>query len=168
MNDLDATVRLALPLLSAGQAQKDLTHNEALARLDLAVQASVVAVGLATPPAAPAAGDAWIVGAAPGGAWAGQAGAIAGWTAAGWRFVRPREGMTAWSLADRRDVRFTGGAWVTGDIRGTRVIVEGVKVVGPQAAAIAAPAGGTTIEKEARAAVAAVLAMLRGHGLIAE
>ena len=168
MTDIDATTRLGLPLLAAGQAQKELTHNEALARLDVAVQASVVAVGVATPPAAPAPGEAWIVGAGAGGAWTGQAGAIAAWTAAGWRFVGAREGMTAWSIADRRDVRYSGGAWTIGELRGSRVTIDGVKVVGARGAAIAAPTGGTTVDKEAPATIGAVLAMLRGHGLIAE
>ena len=40
-----ATPRWALPLLAAGQAEKELTHNEALLLLDMAVQPSVVAVG---------------------------------------------------------------------------------------------------------------------------
>ncbi|WP_445191769.1 DUF2793 domain-containing protein [Sphingomonas sp. Tas61C01] len=168
MSGTDATIRLGLPLLAAGQAQKDLTHNEALARLDIAVQASVVAVGLAVPPAAPTAGDAWVVGAAAGGAWTGQANAIAAWTAGGWRFVDPREGMTVWSIADRRDVRYSGGTWTSGDLRGGCVLIDGVKVVGARGGAITAPAGGTVIDKEARAALAAVLAALRGHGLIAE
>lgn len=168
MSDMDATIRLGLPLLAAGQAQKEITHNEALTRLDIAVQASVVAVGLAVPPTSPAVGDAWVVGAAAGGAWAGQADAIAAWTAAGWRFVAPREGMTVWSAADRGDVRFSNGAWASGDLRGGRVLIDNVKVVGARGIAIAAPTGGTVVDREARAGIAAVLAALRGHGLIAE
>lgn len=37
MND-QTTVRLSLPLLQVGQAQKELSHNEALTLLDFAVQ----------------------------------------------------------------------------------------------------------------------------------
>ena len=39
--------------------------------------------------------------------------------------------------------------------------------VGSQAAAIGDPGGGATIDLEARACLAGVLAALRGHGLIA-
>jgi hypothetical protein len=39
--------------------------------------------------------------------------------------------------------------------------------VGPQAAAIASPAGGSIVDVEARAALGALLATLREHGLIA-
>ena len=79
----DTTARLALPFLAAGQAQKEMTHNEALARLDLVVDATVEAVGLMTPPASPLPGQAWVTGAAPTGDWMGQANALAGWTESG-------------------------------------------------------------------------------------
>ena len=91
--------RLALPLLQPGQAQKEQDHNEALARLDLAVQPAVQAVALDTPPATPGEGQCWIVGAAPSGDWSGRAGMLAGWSAGGWRYIAPVEGMVAWSLA---------------------------------------------------------------------
>ena len=44
------TSRFALPLLAAGQADKELTHNEALACLDILLQPVVQAVGLTVPP----------------------------------------------------------------------------------------------------------------------
>lgn len=145
------TGRLALPMLEPGQAQKEATHNEALATLDLATQASVMAMGVDAPPADPAIGESWIVGATPGGAWAGHALALAGWTAGGWRFVAPFEGLSAWSVADGSLARFDGAAW--------RIAARG--------AAIADPAGGSVIDVEARAGVAAILAALRAHGVIA-
>lgn len=162
-----ATDRLALPLLQPGQAQKEMSHNEALARLDLAAQASVSAAGTDSPPAEPGPGEAWIVGDSPTGDWAGHAGAIAGWSAAGWRFVAPREGMQAWVAESGGFALFADGAWHVGECRG-RLIVEGDQVVGPRAGAIGDPSGGATIDAEARAAVAAMLAALREHGLIDE
>jgi hypothetical protein len=163
----EGTVRLALPLIEAGQAQKEVTHNEALAALDLLVQAGVVASGVNTPPMSPAPGQAWVVGSAPGGAWAGQAGAVAGWTAGGWRFLTPCEGTEVWCEADGCTVRFRGGEWETGVLRGTALRIDGAAVVGPRRAAIADPAGGATVDAAARSAIAAILAALRGHGLIA-
>ncbi|MCW3834501.1 DUF2793 domain-containing protein [Sphingomonas canadensis] len=161
-----ATDRMELPMLQPGQAQKEMSHNEALARLDLAVQASVSAAGTNAPPADPAPGDAWIVGDAPSGAWAGNAGAIAGWTASGWRFLAPREGMRAW-IAESGFALYTGGEWRIGEAHG-RLIVEGVQVVGERGAAIADPSGGATVDSEARAAISALLSAMRAHGLIAE
>ncbi|HEX8485389.1 DUF2793 domain-containing protein [Sphingomonas sp.] len=144
------SARLALPYLDAGQAQKEWTHNEALALIDIAVQASVEAVGVDAPPASPAAGACWIVGAAPSGAWNGHAGAIAGWTDGGWRFLAPRPGMAAWSRADATAVRYGAQGW-----RLDRV------------APIASPTGGATVDAECRSAVVAILGALRAQGWLA-
>ena len=164
MTDLP-TPRLALPLLQPGQAQKELYHNEALARLDLAVQAAVLAFGIDSPPGGPAPGDAWIVGDAPSGAWAGHAGAIAGWTEAGWRFLAPTEGLRAWVRESDGFALFTEGAWQVGHAYG-RLIVDGEQVVGARGEAIDDPGGGTVIDLEARDAISAILAALREHGLV--
>lgn len=163
----DRSARLALPLLAAGQAQKEVTHNEALALLDLLVQPVVQAAGNDDPPAAPIAGRCWIVGALPTGEWTGQAGAIAGWTAGGWRFAAAVEGMSAWVVEGSAIARFSEGAWQIGTLAGSRLVIDGVPVTGPQAAAIGAPTGGSVIDVESRAALSALLSALRTHGLIA-
>lgn len=164
---MTGTSRWALPLLDAGQAQKEMTHNEALALLDLLVSAGVQAVGLDAPPPAPLAGQAWVVGAAPTGDWAGHPHALAGWTAGGWRFVPPREGLAVWSVSDAVSATYAGGQWRIGHIAATAVTISGVAVVGARQPAIATPSGGATADAEARAAVAEMLAALRAHGLIA-
>lgn len=161
------SARLGLPFIETGQAQKELAHNEALALLDIAVQAGIEAVGLDQPPASPTTGACWIVGTAPSGVWAGQAGALAGWTASGWRFVTPRDGLAAWDCAARQWLVRVDGAWESGTIRGERLLLAGQRVVGPRGAAIPNPSGGTTVDSEARAAVESVLTALRTHGLIA-
>lgn len=147
---MDMTARLSLPLIAAGQAQKEITHNEALALLDLLVQGSVVALGMNVPPVAPDEGECWIVGDTPTGDWSGRAGAVAGWTAGGWRFAAPREGMALWVAEDG------GLAW--------RIDSEWVLAV--PLSAIAEPAGGSVIDVEARAAIAAVLDVLVQHRLV--
>lgn len=161
------TDRLRLPLLAAAQAQKEMTHNEALTLLDAVVQPVVVAVGTTTPPPSPTPGQGWIVGPAPTGNWAGNGGALAVWTAGGWRFVAAFEGMSVWSMADAMFFRRQGGAWLGGMLSGRTLSIDGLQVVGPRAAAIAAPSGGTTIDIQARSTVATILAALRTHGLIA-
>ena len=96
------SARLDLPFLMPAQAQKHVTHNQALRRLDMLVQLSVLSVGTETPPAAPEDGDCYALGAAPGGAWAGQAGMIAGWVDGAWMFFDPAPG---WHLVDRSQDR---------------------------------------------------------------
>jgi hypothetical protein len=161
------TDRLALPLLATAQAQKEVTHNESLAMLDAVVQSVVVAVAPASVPVTPTLGQGWIVGTSPTGAWAGHAGALAVWTAGGWRFAAPFEGMTAWSLADSMVFRRAGSSWLAGVLTGKSLSLDGVQVVGARATAIAAPSGGTTVDAEARSTISTILAMLRTHGLIA-
>lgn len=160
-----ATSRLALPLLAAGQAQKEMSHNEALARLDLAVQGAAIAAGVNIPPEAPLPGQCWIVGDAPEGDWLGHADAVAGWTAGGWRFLAPFEGMRLWIPETDAFALFSGGNWRLGEAHG-RVFVAGVQVVGPRAAAIMEPIGGAVVDAEARASILAVLNVMRAHGLV--
>ncbi|WNO53537.1 DUF2793 domain-containing protein [Stakelama saccharophila] len=162
----EQTDRLALPLLQPGQAQKEMFHNEALTLLDMLVQGVVESVSADDPPAAPQAGQCWILGDAPGGAWAGMPGAIAGWTAAGWRFAGPRIGWRMWSAADRTAYRFGDGGWIADPIRPEAIVFAGEQVLGPRQPAIAAPADGATVDVQARAAIGAILSALRAHGLI--
>lgn len=163
----DTTPRLFLPLLAAGQAQKELIHNEALLLLDLLVQPVVETLGDNVPPDSPASGQAWIVGTAPGGAWAGQAGAVAGWTDGGWRFAAPHEGSRLWIRAAGLWADYRGGTWQLGHGVAASLSVGGVQVVGAQQPAIPSPTGGTVIDQAARTALAAVLDALRSHGLVA-
>lgn len=158
--------RFALPLLSAGQAQKELYHNEALAALDLLVHAAVEGHGLNTPPATPAAGQCWIVGPTPTGAWADRAGMLAGWTSGGWRFAAPRAGMIAWDSGSGYPLHHDGSDWVDGVLTGTGLNIGGVQVVGDQSAAIPNPTGGSISDVESRAAIVQILNALRTHGLI--
>lgn len=162
----DATSRLGLPFLAAGQAQKELTHNEALALADASICAAVQGIAIDVPPANPALGQCWIVGATPSGAWAGRAHALASWTAGGWRFVPPAEGLCAWVIPDRLWVVRDNGAWRVGDLRGSQLILAGQRVVGPRQTGVPAPSGGTVVDVEARAAINAIIARLSAHGLI--
>ena len=73
----ESTTILNLPYLAAAQAQKHVTHNEALRTLDAIVQISVLDRDISSPPGSPAEGDRYIVAANPTGAWSGKTGAIA-------------------------------------------------------------------------------------------
>ena len=161
----DATPRHLLPLLIPGQAQKEFFHNEALTLIDLALHAAVEAAGTVEPPAAPGDGQSWIVGAVPGGAWAGQADRIAMWTQSGWRFAAPVEGMSVWNKAAGYSMRWDGAGWSAGILAASALHVGGVKVVGARLPAVPSPSGGTVIDAEARQAIAAITAVLMSHGL---
>jgi hypothetical protein len=103
--------RLELPYLEPAQAQKHVTHNEALRNLDMLVQMTVEGFDENTPPALPITGQIFALGAAPTGDWAGQADMLALREEGGWHFVAPRVGWTA-SLAGSTDLRiWSGTAW---------------------------------------------------------
>jgi Protein of unknown function (DUF2793) len=159
------TDRLKLPLLAAAQAQKEVTHNEALALADIAIQAVVQAIAPTSVPSAPTPGQCWIVGSAPTGAWVGQAGKLAGWTSGGWRFLASFEGMQVWSIADNVMARREGANWLTGVITASAVKVSGIQVVGAQRPRVLGPTGGSTVDTQARAAIALLIAGLESHGL---
>ena len=109
---MDSSPNLILPYIIAAQAQKHVTHNEALRTLDALVQLMVLDKDLASPPGSPADGDRYIVAASPTGAWSGQAGKIAAWQDGAWAFYTPREGWRAW-LADEDKLFFWDGSdWI--------------------------------------------------------
>ncbi len=109
----DDTTILSLPLILPAQAQKHVTHNEALAVLDLIVQLAVINRTLTTAPALPAVGDRHIVAAAATGPWAGQSGRIALFTETGWQFTAPLLGWQAHVLAEGATAVFDGAGWKT-------------------------------------------------------
>lgn len=162
----ETTPRLSLPLLQAGQAQKEALHNEALVVLDAIVAGVVESVGDTVPPMAAIAGQAWIVGAMPSGDWAGQAGAVAIWTAGGWRFVPAREGMVFRHRPTGVRIERGAAAWNEGAITATSLVIGGHQIVGARLPGITEPGGGATIDTEARLAIGAIIVALETHGLI--
>lgn len=106
------TPRLALPYIVQGQAQKEVTHNDALVRLDALVDLYILDRDLSAPPASPSDGDAYIVGASPSGAWAGQAGNIAYLIDGAWRFYVPAKGLIAYIADELKMIVFTASGWV--------------------------------------------------------
>lgn len=105
------TTRLGLPLLAAAQAQKHVTHNEALLLLDGLVHLAVSSRGNTAPPAVPAEGERVLVGGAPTGAFAGEAGKIAAFDDGAWRFLQPRAGWIAHVASDGVLLLHDGTAW---------------------------------------------------------
>jgi hypothetical protein len=108
------TTNLALPLIEGAQAQKHVTHNEALRILDTLVQLAVLDRDLNAPPATPAEGQRWIVKSspAPTGAWANHGGQIAAWQDAAWQFSSAKTGWVAYVVDEGALLAWNGAAWV--------------------------------------------------------
>lgn len=139
------TPRLGLPNLFVAQAQKEMTVNEAFARIDALLHISVE--GEANdPPAAPADGECWLVGAAPTGAWSAYPGAIAYRQSGSWLFTQPTASMTVFDKSAGQTARFDGG-W-------------------QRALAVTSPTGGATEDTQARDAVAELVAALQVAGIL--
>jgi len=107
------TPNLSLPFIMPAQAQKHVTHNEAIELLDMIVQLTLEGVAAIVPASSPIDGQSWALGAPATGAWAGKDGMIASWRGGGWLFVAPQEGWTAWCKDDADLKVRTGGAWQT-------------------------------------------------------
>jgi hypothetical protein len=110
------STHLGLTYLEASQAQKHVTVNEALARIDALVQLTVLSRILATPPATPADGDRYLLPASPTGDWLGQAAKIAVRLAGQWVFVTPREGWALWVADEDVALSFNGTSWLQGSV----------------------------------------------------
>lgn len=141
-----ATPRFALPLLFSGQAQKEFYVNEAHALADALLHAACEGE-TADPPATPAEGEAWLVGAGATDAWAGEDGKLAAWQAGNWLFAAPNDGMRLFDRATGQMLLYRGG-W-------------------QRPAPPAAPSGGATIDAEARTAIADLVNALTAAGVFA-
>lgn len=108
---MSETPNLKLPYLQAAQAQKHLTHNEALQALDALVQMTVLDRNLSTPPASPIDGVRYIVGASASGAWSGHDGAIAAWQDNAWAFFTPQPGWRAYIVDEDGLAVWDGSQW---------------------------------------------------------
>ena len=139
--------RFGLPLLFAGQAQKEVFVNEAHALTDALLHPAIEGEA-DTPPAARDEGQTWLVGDTPSGAWSNHPGELASFQAGGWIFTVPRDGLRVLDLSTGQDIRFRGG-WL-------------------RPATPAVPTGGTTVDTQARAAIAALVSALIAGGLLAE
>lgn len=121
------TPRFQMPLIAPEQAQKHVTHNEALLLADAIMHPRLIEVARNSPPGSATPGATYGIGDAPTGAWQGHAGDIATRTEGGWRFLVPTEGMTGWNAAAARPILYRGGEWVN--------MFEGVDALGIGAAA---------------------------------
>ena len=142
------TGRHRLPLLVIAQASKELTHNEALARLDALVHPVCVdQVNIPPEPGNSDIGKCWLIGASPLAEWVGKSGQIAYWIGGGWRYLVPVEGMRSRILPTGLDAVFSDGQWHFPP-------------------AIVDPTAGAVIDMQARTAITTLLSYFRMIGLV--
>ncbi|WP_299499988.1 DUF2793 domain-containing protein [uncultured Roseobacter sp.] len=108
----DTSSSLSLPFIQPSQAQKHVTHNEALRILDVVTQLGVLADDQATPPAAPAEGDRYIVGDAATDAWTGHEGQVALYETGVWQYFTPNAGWRAYVTGREALVVHDGTEWI--------------------------------------------------------
>jgi hypothetical protein len=108
----DITTHLLLPYILASQAQKHVTHNEALRLLDAMVQLSVLERARTAPPASPTDGDRHIVASGATGLWAGWDLNVAFWVDGVWMRLVPRPGWLAWVEDEGLLLVYDGADWI--------------------------------------------------------
>ena len=109
---MSETYQFELPLVQAAQAQKHVTVNEALARLDAVAQMRVRADDWEIPSANSIEGEAHVVGPIASNEWLGQSGNVAVFSNGGWVFLTPKVGWRAWNTILGAEIVFDGVSWV--------------------------------------------------------
>lgn len=107
----DTSPLLSLPYLLPSQAQKHVTHNEALDLLDMLVQPVAEGVDALTPPPSPVEGEVWALGTGPTGVWAGQGHSLASWRNGAWMFLPLRPGWVVFDRTLGAVLAFDGTDW---------------------------------------------------------
>ena len=108
---MSSSPKIGLPYLDAAQAQKHVTMNESLARLDVVAAGRAETMALASPPVSPSEGDAHIVPAGASGAWTGEEGKLALYLNGGWDFIAPWSGWKLWVAGESGIAVFDGAEW---------------------------------------------------------
>jgi Protein of unknown function (DUF2793) len=125
------TTNLALPYIMAAQAQKHITHNEALRKLDAIVHISVLDRDLAAPPPSPGEGNRYLVAASASGDWTDHTDDIAAYQDGAWAFYTPNAGWVAWIADENILMIWDGASWTTVGVQS----VNPVSMVGIEATA---------------------------------
>jgi hypothetical protein len=108
---MDDSPNLSLPYLAAQQAQKHVTHNAALRKLDALAQLVVLDRTRTAPPPLSADGDRHIVAAPASDVFEDHENEIAAFQDGAWIFYGPRPGWRAFCLDEERLLVFDGLAW---------------------------------------------------------
>ena len=163
----DNSPRLELPLLHAGQAHKEITHNMALLRVDALLHGAVLSDSCVAPPEAPQAGQCWII-PERGDAWGRPAGMIAAYTGQGWMFITPRAGMWLWVHSRAQFCWHDGTNWVATGLPWVLPVSFKALAQGPQGQLWNAPVTGEMIDSAAREMISKLVDLLKANEMIRE
>ncbi len=108
---MNETPNLVLPYILEAQAQKHVTHNEAIRALDALVQLVITSQSLTEPPTAPLEGERYIIAANATGVWAGKDAQITAWQDGAWAYYIPKAGWQAWVIDQVQMLYFDGTTW---------------------------------------------------------
>ena len=108
------TAKLGLPLVQPSQAQKHVTVNEALARLDSLTQLSVVSRSVSMPPTDAVDGVCYLVPMGATAPWSGHVGEVAIRSNGGWIFVPMVEGWRLWVADEGQALDWIDGELMSG------------------------------------------------------
>ena len=126
---MSETPRLGLTYLESGQAQKHVTVNEALARIDVLAAPAAASRSFATPPTDAAEGALHVVGPNAAGDWAGADGSLAAKLNGGWALRPPEAGRRLWIVDEGREIVFDGVAWREGSAVAACGAAIGMRVI---------------------------------------
>ena len=122
------TANLGLPCIEGSQAQKHVTHNDALRILDTLVQLAVLDRDLAAPPGSPAEGERWIVKVRRDRRLGRARQRVAAWQDGGWQFITPQTGWVAFVVDEGTLLAWNGAAW--GDFFSTVTSLQNLALLG--------------------------------------
>lgn len=108
---MDKSPNLNLPFIIGSQAQKHVTHNEALRALDTLVQLSARDRNRTDPPDDAENGERFVVADGAGGLWEGRDHTIATYQDDAWAFFPPEEGFLVWVRDEEQLIVWKGTSW---------------------------------------------------------
>ena len=108
---MDKSENLAIPYIMSNQAQKHVTHNEAIRYLDALVQISIASRELNSPPNQMDTGTRYIVASNASGEWTNKENQIAAFQDGAWAFYEPKSGWLAWSVEENLILVFKDNDW---------------------------------------------------------
>jgi hypothetical protein len=138
------SAHFGLPLLFAGQAQKEFFLNQSIALIDALLQQGVIA-STGNPPQNPAEGACYRIIQGASGIWADHEGAVAIHIGGAWQYISPFNGMSVFDQAAGIILRYNSG-WQFAEEPGQ-------------------PQGGTLIDTEARQTLSELVEALRKIGI---
>lgn len=119
------THHLKMPYIMPAQAQKHVTHNEALRMLDAVTHLSVIASQVDDAPSTPGEGDRYIIGPNPNSPWDGKTDQIAEFIDGAWMYLEPQVGWLAWEQGADELLVFSASGW-EGVSSGSQVDLLGI------------------------------------------